>query len=130
MHEGPQPPVVDLGIAAYLQHARALAAALAGVPGVTVVPDPPQVPMMHLLLAVTSDGYAASARQLAEERGIWIPPASMTTTDPAVQRIELSVGDATMQFEPGEVAEIFRMIIASADTAGAADAANAADAAG
>jgi len=98
---------------AYLGHARALAAALARVPGVTVVPDPPQVPMMHLLLAVTSDGYAAAARQLAEERGIWIPPGSLTTTDPAVQRIELSVGDATMQFEPGEVSEIFRLIIGS-----------------
>jgi threonine aldolase len=95
---------------AYLDHARALAAALADVSGVTVVPDPPQVPMMHLLLAVTSDDYAAAARQLAEERGIWIPPGSMSTTDPAVQRIELSVGDATMQFEPGEVSEIFAAV--------------------
>jgi threonine aldolase len=95
---------------AYRDHARALAAVLADVPGVTVVPDPPQVPMMHLLLAVTSDGYAAAARKLAEERGIWIPPGSMTTTDPAVQRIELSVGDATMDFEPGEVSEIFAAI--------------------
>jgi threonine aldolase len=92
---------------AYLEHARALAGALAATPGVTVVPDPPQVPMMHLLLRVTADGYAAAARRLATERGIWIAPASMTTTDPAVQRIELSVGDATLGFEPGEVSEIF-----------------------
>jgi threonine aldolase len=95
---------------AYLEHARALAAALAQTPGVTVVPDPPQVPMMHLLLAVTTDGYAAAARQLAEERGIWIPPSCLTTTDPSVQRIELSVGDATMQFEPGEVSQLFGAI--------------------
>jgi threonine aldolase len=98
---------------AYLDHARALAAALAVTPGVTVVPDPPQVPMMHLLLDVTSDGYAAAARQLAEEHGIWIRPLSMATGDPAVQRIELPVGDATMQFEPGEVSDIFGAITGS-----------------
>jgi threonine aldolase len=91
----------------YLEHARALAGALAAIAGVTVVPDPPQVPMMHLLLRVTRDGYAAAARQLAEERGIWIAPECMTTTDPAVQRIELSVGDATLGFEPAEAGEIF-----------------------
>jgi threonine aldolase len=91
----------------YLEHARALAGVLAATAGVTVVPDPPQVPMMHLLLRVTPDGYAAAARQLAEERGIWIAPECMTTTDPAVQRIELSVGDATMGFEPAEVGDIF-----------------------
>jgi threonine aldolase len=91
----------------YLDHARALAAALAGTPGVTVVPDPPQTPMMHLLLAVSSDGYEAAARRLAEDRQIWIAPKCMTTTDPGVQRIELSVGDATLEFEPAEVAGIF-----------------------
>jgi threonine aldolase len=95
---------------AYLEHARAIAAALAATPGVTVVPDPPQTPMMHLLLAVTREGYRAAARKLAEDRGIWISPGCMTSSDPAVQRIELSVGDATMAFEPGEVSEIFAAI--------------------
>src|SRR5215472_8566692 len=41
----------------YLAHARAVAAALSDVPGVTVIPDPPQVPMMHLLLRVAKDDY-------------------------------------------------------------------------
>ena len=95
---------------AYMEHAGALGAALAATPGVTVLPDPPQTPMMHVLLAVTRDSYKAAARKLAEDRGIWISPGSMTTTDPAVQRIELSVGDATLDFEPGEVSEIFAAI--------------------
>ncbi len=51
-----------------------------------------------------------AAKRLAEDRGIWIAPTCMTTTDPGVQRIELSVGDATMDFEPGEVSEIFAAI--------------------
>jgi len=92
---------------AYLDYARALARALAGTPGVTVVPDPPQVPMMHVLLAISKDDYVAAARELADQRGIWIPPDCLTTTDPGVQRIEVAVGDATLDFRPAEVAEIF-----------------------
>jgi threonine aldolase len=95
---------------AYLDHARALAAALAVTPGVTVLPDPPQTPMMHLLLAVSSDGYQEAAKRLAADRGIWISPEAMTTADPGVQRIELSVGDATMDFKPREASEIFAAI--------------------
>jgi threonine aldolase len=92
---------------AYLEHARAIAAALSGVPAVTVIPDPPQVPMMHLLLRVGQDDYAAAARRLAQDRGIWTRPECMPTADPGVQRLELSVGDGTLAFEPAELAEIF-----------------------
>ena len=91
----------------YLDHARATAAALSGVPGITIFPDPPQVPMMHLLLPVAKDDYAKAARRLAEDQGIWVSPFSMPTADPAVQRLEFSVGDATLQFTPAAVAEIF-----------------------
>jgi threonine aldolase len=91
----------------YLEHARAIAAVLAGLPGVTVIPDPPQAPMMHLLLRVTRDGYVEAVRRLAEERGVWAWRPSMPTADPAVQRVEFSIGDATLEFEPAEVGEIF-----------------------
>src|SRR6266576_3553776 len=87
----------------YLSHARAIAAALGGVPGIRVVPDPPQAPMMHLLLATTQDGFAAAARRLAAGQRIWAWPEAMATADPAVQRVELSVGDATCALEPGQV---------------------------
>ncbi|HEY2508115.1 MAG TPA: beta-eliminating lyase-related protein [Streptosporangiaceae bacterium] len=92
---------------AYLDHARAIAAALTDLPGITVIPDPPQVPMMHLLIQVTSDAYQAAARKLAADRGIWIRPATAPTVDPAVQRLELSVGDATLELSPQEVGEVF-----------------------
>jgi len=95
----------------YLEHARAIAASLAGVPGVTVIPDPPQVPMMHLLLAVGKDDFAKATRELAEDRGIWAWPSCMDTADPGVQRVEFAVGDATREFEPGEVREILAALI-------------------
>jgi threonine aldolase len=90
----------------YLQHAQAIAAALAGLDGVRVVPDPPQVPMMHLLLATPRPCFLAAARRLAAERQTWTWPNAMTTLDPGVQRVELSVGDATCKLAPEEVRDI------------------------
>jgi threonine aldolase len=97
--------------AGYLDHARAIAAALADQPRVSVVPDPPHVPMMHLLLRVSAEAYAEAAKQLARDRAIWVRPAVMPTGDTAVQRIELSVGDATCELEPAEVREIFASLV-------------------
>jgi threonine aldolase len=95
----------------YLDHARAIGAALASLPGVTLIPDPPQVPMMHLLLRVAKDDYTRAARRLAEDQGIWASPFCVPTADPAVQRLEFSVGDATLEFTPAAVAGIFAGLI-------------------
>jgi threonine aldolase len=89
--------------AGYLERATEIAAALRDVPGVHVVPDPPQTSMMHLLLATTAEGFAATARSLAAEQGIWTWPRAMATVDPAVQRVELTVGDATCAMSIEEV---------------------------
>jgi threonine aldolase len=95
----------------YLSHARAIAAALGDAVGVRVVPDPPQVPMMHLLLDTTPDSFAAAARQLAVQQRIWVWPKAMATIDPGVQRVELSVGDATCKLEPGQVRDIVTALL-------------------
>src|SRR5215469_4363949 len=97
----------------YLSHARAIAAELADLPGVRVVPDPPQVPMMHLLLTTTQEGFTAAARKLATEQRIWVRPKAGTTADPSVQRVELSVGDATCALRPPQVRDIFAALLAT-----------------
>ncbi len=99
----------------YLEHARAIASALSGLPGVRVIPDPPEVPMMHALLEVTGERYGQAAKRLAEEEAIWVQPKSATTRDPAVQRVELSVGDATCELTPGQVRDIFARLVAGED---------------
>ncbi|MGH3302193.1 MAG: threonine aldolase family protein [Streptosporangiaceae bacterium] len=101
----------------YLDHARAVAAALSAIPGITVIPDPPQVPMMHLMLRVGRDDYTKAARRLAEDEGLWASPFCMPTADPAVQRLEFSVGDATLEFTPAAVAETFAGLIGVRETA-------------
>ncbi len=89
---------------ARLTQARRIAAALSGVDGVRVVPDPPQTPMMHLLFDVTEARFVANARRLADEQGIWVWPQPMSTDDPGVVRCELSVGRATCRLDPEQVA--------------------------
>jgi threonine aldolase len=97
----------------YLSHAREIAAALRDVVGVRVVPDPPQVPMMHLLLSTTPDRFAAAARRLAVDQRIWTWPTAKPTGDPGVQRVELSVGDATRTLSPPEIRDIITALLAS-----------------
>jgi threonine aldolase len=98
-------------MAEYLDHARAIAAAVREVPEVVVVPDPPQTSMLHLLLAATPDTIEAGIRRLATQQRLWTFHRTMTTGDPAVQRVELSVGDATLRLEPAEVAECIAALI-------------------
>ena len=87
---------------AYLERAREIADAVRDLPGVRAVPDPPQTPMLHLLLTTTRDGFRTAARALAAD-GLWTWPDARPTGDPAVRRVELSVGDATMALTVGEV---------------------------
>ena len=96
---------------ARLAHARAIAAALNPVAGITVLPDPPQTPMMHLLFQVSAERFAANSQRLAEEQFVWTWPEAAPTEDPAVVRCELSVGRATCQLEPARVAEILNCLV-------------------
>ena len=95
----------------YLSHTRAIADALRDLPGVAIVPDPPQTPMLHLLLRTTAEDFTAAARRLATEQGLWTWPAVRSTPDPDTQRVELAVGDATLALRPGEVREIIRSLV-------------------
>lgn len=97
---------------ARLLHARAIAAAVAGVPGVRVVPDPPQAPMMHLLFEVDAERFAANAQRLAEQDGIWTWAKPYPTGDPKVVRCELGVGRATCRLEPAVIADTLAALVA------------------
>ncbi|HEY9242806.1 MAG TPA: hypothetical protein VIP48_12525, partial [Streptosporangiaceae bacterium] len=90
----------------YLAQARAIADALRGVPGVRVIPDPPQTPMMHLLLRTSAASFRAAVIRLAKDQGVWTWPEPISTVDPLTQRVELSVGDQTLAIPPAEAAGI------------------------
>jgi hypothetical protein len=95
-----------------MEHARAIAAALAEVPGIRVVPSPPHTPMMHLRLSTDGRTYAANAKHLAETEKLWVSPQAAATDDPDVVLIELTVGTATLRHAPSFVAETYARLIA------------------
>ncbi len=95
---------------AYLARAQQVAAAVRDLPGVTVVPDPPETPMLHLLLRTTAEHVEAGVRALAAD-GLWTWERAVPTGDPAVQRVELPVGDATLALGLDEVcAALVRLV--------------------
>jgi hypothetical protein len=71
--------------------------------------------MLHLLLRTSPEAFAAAARTLAAHHGMWTWEKAMTTGDPAVQRVELSVGDATMALSIDEIRGAIGVLSGSAD---------------
>lgn len=87
----------------YYAHARAVAAALEGLPGVEVTPNPPVSPMMHVLLPGTAGELAVRAAAIAAREHVWTFAQPFASDSPHRQRIEFTVGDATLRCAPGEV---------------------------
>ncbi len=98
-------------IPAYREQALAIADALRNVPGVKVVPDPPQAAMMHLLLNRDEGPLRAAAVRIAREAQIWTWLHPMATGVPGTQLVELEVGDATMQWTAGEFRGIVERLL-------------------
>ncbi|HEX9981938.1 MAG TPA: beta-eliminating lyase-related protein [Thermoanaerobaculia bacterium] len=95
----------------YDEHARAIARELRRVPNVEVVPDPPQTPLMHLHLRVEDRAFRAAAVRIAQEQGIFTWPRTNAADNPAIRVVELTVGDATLEFTAEELAEVVRQLV-------------------
>jgi threonine aldolase len=94
----------------YYEHARAIADLLHSNPNVEIVPDPPQTPMMHLHMRVDEEAFGAAALRLAQDEGIFTWPSTVPGDTPSVRVVEFTVGDATLMFEPSEVAKIIEQL--------------------
>jgi threonine aldolase len=94
----------------YRDHAVAIASGLNGLEGVRVVPYPPHTSMFHLHLEVPAEEFEANVIRLAEEEGIWTWKSTFPSTQPDWQVVELSVGDATLEFEPHEVRRVIERL--------------------
>jgi threonine aldolase len=96
---------------AYVEHARAIAAAVSGIDGVEVVPNPPQTPMMHLHLRTTPAALTTGVRRLATEERLWTFGGSLPADTPGFRRVELYAGDATLALTAPEVASAVRALL-------------------
>jgi threonine aldolase len=91
---------------AYVEHARAIAAALSDLDGVRLVPDPPQTQMFHLHADRPADDLMAAVRRVAAEQKVWTWSWTFASETPGWSVVELAVGDATLEFTPVEVRDL------------------------
>jgi threonine aldolase len=99
-------------MAAYHEHALALALAVREVPGVQIVPEPPQASMFHLVLHRDPAALTAAALRLARDDGVWTWARFYGTEVPGIARAELSVGDATLDWTPDEFRDVIGRLLA------------------
>ncbi len=96
---------------AFLAHALALAASLATLDGLEVVPDPPQTALFHLLLRGERERLSEAALDVAEERKVFVFGDPSSTMSPSWQTIEVRVGEVSLAIEPDELRDLFAEIL-------------------
>jgi threonine aldolase len=96
----------------FLEHARALGAALRELPAISVVPDPPQTPLFHIHLRGDRDVLWERALDLAEQQRIWLFNPPQPSVVPGVVKLELNIGEPALEIAPHEAAELFAAIAA------------------
>ncbi len=95
----------------YLERARSLAAALAGIPGLHLLPDPPQVNMMHVVLDLAPADAVVARDRVAEATGLWLFGGARPTDLPTQSMFELYVGEAVLDVADDDIASAFRSLL-------------------
>jgi hypothetical protein len=90
-----------------------VAATLAALPGVKIVPDPPHTNMMHVYLAGEPARLEAATLAIAEEAGVLLFNRVMPADVPGWGRIELNIGEGAFEIDDAELAAWFGRILAS-----------------
>ncbi len=95
----------------YYARARTLAATLAAIPGVTIVPDPPHTNAFQLYLLGEQEEIEKAALEVAEAEGVWLFGGFMETALPRLWTTEVTVGSATAELTDDEVAGLMRNLL-------------------
>ncbi|HEX7625909.1 MAG TPA: beta-eliminating lyase-related protein [Gaiellaceae bacterium] len=102
---------------AYAVRARELATALTSVEGISVEPDPPQTAMFHALARLPLDALKQALLDVAEESGVWCGSPFSATSDPSVQRTELTVTEESFAVPVDEARELWSAVVRKAASA-------------
>jgi threonine aldolase len=98
----------------YHERAKAIAAVLRTLPGVAVVPDPPQTHMMHVYTQGERDRLMAAAVHLARDERVSLFGWLAGTELPGYVKFELSVGDASDALSEEEIRTYFARVLEEA----------------
>ena len=99
-------------MSAYLEKTREIADAIRDLPGVEVVVDPPQTPMLHVRLHTDHDSLLRAALELATERRWAVPFRSGPSESRRWRVIEVSVGENSMDWAPEDVRAVIGRLAA------------------
>jgi threonine aldolase len=102
-------------IEAYCRKAVEVAVALREFPQIAIVPDPPVTNMMHVFIRAEAARLEAAALELARESHVrlfrWCAPSQL----PGYQKVELVVGDATLDLANDEIVALFQSLLRRAE---------------
>jgi hypothetical protein len=98
----------------FVSKAHEIGAILVGVDGVEIVPDPPQVAMLHVFVRGELDRVRDAALDIAEERQTLIAGWFAPTQLPEVQVTELAIGSSTLDVPTEEIAQLFAELVSRA----------------
>ncbi len=103
-------------IEAYCAKAREIATTLAPFEKIEVVPNPPVTNMMHIMIQAELDALGEATLEVARETGVWLfsPSAPSPTSVPSYQKIELTVGEATLDLANEEIEHLFQLLLTKA----------------
>ncbi len=90
-----------------VERARLVGEALSAIDDVTVVPDPPQAAMLHVIVRRRLEALNDAVYQVTRESKIWLSSEFSATGDPGSQRCELSLTAANLAVPISEVVELW-----------------------
>ncbi len=99
---------------AWRARAATLAEGLARVPGVRLLPSPPQVNMFHLHVAAAPAALADARDRIALEDGVWIAPRFAPAQVAGTSFTEIYVGDGLLAAADEDVLPWFAKLAAAA----------------
>jgi len=105
-------------IEAYVAHARAVAAGLAALPGLTILPQPPHTNMFHLFLRGERRALEQALLEVAAESGAWLFHPLRPCQLPGHWMTEWVVGDASLDIAPDATVELLDRVLRRATNLG------------
>src|SRR5581483_9323084 len=99
---------------AFVLKAKEIGKALAAVDGVEVVPNPPQVAMLHVAVRGEIERVNDALWEIAKDTRTLIAMGFRPTELPNVQRTEITVAATTLDVPTEEIAELYAELVARA----------------
>jgi threonine aldolase len=100
----------------YVARAREVSSALAEIPGVMIVPNPPHTNAFQIYLPATCEALQKAAEKLAEIEHIWLFGGFGETQFPTLAMGEITMGEAAEQWATEEIVAAMKMLLRYAQT--------------